>query len=153
MGEWDGIVSSPNRRYPIVAGAVVGLLVGVAGILVSTALAGTPVGGFTGAVACGITTVYLSRASLADSLVNAVVADLLSSIAFVVLVLVTYLTYVSSTEGLSMLGAALFTYVYMVFGVLGVAVPVGLLSIVLTVTAGTITAHVMDRTDAATTTS
>lgn len=151
MGEWNGIVSSPNRRYPVVAGAVVGLVVGVAGVLVSTALAETPVGGFSGAVACGITAVYLSRTSLVDSLVNAVVADLLSSIAFVLLVLATYLAYVWSTEGLSMLGAALFTYVYMVFGVLGVAVPVGLLSIVLTVTAGAITALVMDRTGAATT--
>lgn len=153
MGEWDGIVSSPNRRrYPIVAGAVVGLVVGVAGVLVSTALAETPIGGFSGAVACGITAVYLSRASLADSLVNAVVADILSSIAFVILVLATYLAFVWSTEGLSMLGAALFTYVYLVFGVLGVAVPVGLLSIVLAITAGAITALVMDRTDAATTT-
>lgn len=152
MGEWDGIVSSPNRRrYPIVAGAVVGLVVGVVGVLVSTALAETPVGGFAGAVACGITAVYLSRASVSESLVNAVVADILSSIAFVVLVLATYLAYVWSTEGLSMLGAALFTYVYMVFGVLGVAVPVGFLSMVLTVTAGAITALVTDRTGAATT--
>lgn len=56
MGDGDSVGSSPNRRrYPIVAGALVGLLVGVAGILVSTTLAETPVGGFEGAVACGIT--------------------------------------------------------------------------------------------------
>lgn len=151
MGDSDSVFSSLNRRrYPIVVGALVGLLIGVAGILVSTTLAETPIGGFAGAVACGITAVYLSQEGFYDGSVHAIVADILCSIAFVVLVFTTYLAYVWATEGPSMLGAALISYFYMVFGVLGVAVPVGLVSIVLTVIAGTITALLMDRTDAPT---
>lgn len=132
-----------RRRYPITTGALVGLLVGVIGILVSTELSGSPLGGFAGAVACGVTAVSLTEQGFKEGIVNAVVADVVSSIALVVLVLTTYLAYVWSTEGLSMLDVALFTYVYMVFGVLGVAVPVGIVSIGLTAVAGALTALVI----------
>ncbi|WP_255193343.1 hypothetical protein [Natronobeatus ordinarius] len=138
--ERDVRVGSLRIRSPIVAGVVVGLLTGLAGLFLTSILGnGNPVGGLVGAVGCGITVAYLSEDRLSTVIGYAVIADVLSSIVFFCLVLVTYLTVVALTEGLAVISAIWFTVWYVAFG--GVlAVFVGSISIVITVISATVTA-------------
>lgn len=83
MGDVGRDVSDGERRtHPILAGALVGLLVGSIGIIASMALNGTPIGGFTGAISCGITAVYLSPPDVQERLLNVVIANIVSTIVF-----------------------------------------------------------------------
>lgn len=129
-----------RRGYPILAGAVVGLVTGLVGLFVTTALYASPWGGMVGAVGCGVTAAYLSGHGVFEGLRNAVVADVVSSVAFFLLFLIGYLVFVWFTEGLSALSAALFTGWFVgIFG-LGVAVPVGTVSLVVAAVSGAVTA-------------
>ncbi len=82
-----------------------------------------------GAVGTGVTASYLSGTDLFETLVNAVVADIASSLAFFVLILTGYLTLVWYTEGLSPVEAIWFTVFYTVLGGLVVAAPVAVVSL------------------------
>lgn len=115
--------------YPILAGAVVGLVTGLLGMFVTMAVSGHPLGGFVGAVGCGVTAALLSR-GVYEGVVHAVVADVASSLAFFLLVLVGYLAYVWATEGLALVSAIYFTMMYLGIGGLGAAVPIGMVSLV-----------------------
>ncbi|WIV66746.1 hypothetical protein [Natrialbaceae archaeon AArc-T1-2] len=133
-----------RRWNPIVAGAVVGLLTGLLGLFATSILAnGNPLGGFAGAIGCGITVAYLSERRLSTTVLSASIADILSSVVFFCLVFVAYLTMVAVTEGLAtaFFASAFFGVYYVTLG--GIfAVFVGTLSIVITVIAATITSLV-----------
>lgn len=124
---------------PIVAGVVVGLLTGLVGLFLTSVLGdGNPVGGLAGAVGCGIVVAYLAEDRLSTVIGYAAIADVLSSIIFFCLVLVTSLTVVALTEGLAVISAIGFAVWYVAFG--GVmAVFVGSISVVITVISATVT--------------
>lgn len=128
-----------RRRFPILAAAAVGFVTGTGGLLLTVLLVDSPWGGLAGAVGCGVTAVYLSEGGLATGLVNAIVADIVSSVAFFLLVLGGYLVYVWAAEGLDGLSAAVFAALFVGYAGLGVAVPVGIVSLGIAVVSGTVT--------------
>lgn len=132
-----------RRTVPVLAGAIVGLVTGIIGVLATTQLGGSPIGGLVGAVGCGITAVFLSDGPVSEALVNALVADVLSSIGFVFLFLGSYLSYIWFTEGLTPLSAASFSFIFLGYVGLGIAVPVGIISLCITGISGTVTALAM----------
>lgn len=131
-----------KRRYPLLAGAAVGFVTGVLGVFATTNLYGSPIGGFVGAIGCGVTAVALSENSVTEALVNALVADVVSSIAFFLFAVGGYLTFIWATEGITVLSAISFSSVTLLFG-LGVAVPVGIISLCLAGLSGAVTALVL----------
>lgn len=128
-------------RRPILAGTVSGLVAGLAGLVATSLVLGSPVGGLFGAVACGITVAYTSDASLRTLVGYAAVADVLSSGLFFGLVLVTYLAFVWATEGLAFVSAVWFSLMYVAFGA-PLAFVVAGLSLVLTGVATVVAAFV-----------
>lgn len=143
-----GVISDPGyweqNRYPILAGAVVGLVTGVLGVFATTNLHGSPIGGFIGAISCGVTTVALSDGGPSTALVNALVADVLSSVAFFLFSVGGYLTFIWATEGLAIISVIPFSYVTLFFA-FGVAVPTGIISLCLAGLSGGITVLVLHR--------
>lgn len=135
----------PPAPRPIVAGAVVGFLTGLLGLLATTWLFSAPVGGLVGAVGCGVTVAVRSDAALERVVVQSVVADVVSSVLFFLFVLVAYLGAVALEEGMTVIGAVWASLLYLVFGGLGVAVPVGLVSVGLAGSSGAITAIALRR--------
>lgn len=123
---------------PIAIGASVGLITGFVGIFVTELLFSTSVGGFVGAVGCGVTVAYRSEERLRTVVFQALIADVVSSIAVFVLVYLAYVAMVSLTEGFLLLGAIYFALLYLAFGGL-VAVPVAILSLGITGVSATVT--------------
>jgi hypothetical protein len=128
------------RRWnaPIAIGAVVGLITGLVGMFVTELLFSRLLGGFFGAVGCGATVASCSEERLRTVVFQALVADVVSSIAFFVLVYLTYITVVSLTDGISILGAIYFALLYVVFGG-SVAAPVVMFSLGITGVSATVT--------------
>ncbi|MFC4247736.1 hypothetical protein ACFOZ7_12300 [Natribaculum luteum] len=125
--------------HPIAAGVVVRFLTGLMGLFaIATLWEGNPLGGLVGAIGCGITVAYLSEERLFTIIVYAAIADVLSSIVFFCLVLVTYLMMVALTEGLAFISAVWFAMWYVVLGGM-VAVIVGSISLVITGISATVT--------------
>lgn len=131
---------------PVVAGTVVGFLAGLVGLLLTTWLFSTPAGGLVGAVGCGVAVALRSEADLDRVVVQSVVADVASSVLFFLFVLLAYLGAVALSEGLTVIGAIWAGLLYLVFGGLGVAVPVGLVSVGLAAGSAAITALALRRT-------
>lgn len=122
----------------IAIGAFVGLITGVVGIHVTELLFSTSAGGFMGAVGCGVAVAYRSKERLRMAVLQALIADIVSSVTFFVLVYVAYIAIVSLTEGFLVLGAIYFALLYLAFGGL-VAVPVAILSLGITGVSATVT--------------
>lgn len=138
--------SGGNQKvHPIMAGAAVGLITGFIGIFATMVMFSAPVGGLVGAVSCGITVASISEMGPYEVVVHAVIADMVSSIAFFSLVLITYLTMVWLTEGLAIISAIWFSMVYLVLGGLAVAVPVGVVSLGITGVSAIVTSLVKKR--------
>lgn len=146
IGGATGVTTGNERLYPVVAGAVVGLGTGLAGMFATILLYTNPLGGFVGAVFGGVTAAYLSNGGFYDDVAHAIVADVVSSVAFFLLVLVGYLGYIWFTDGLSIISAIWFTFMYLVLGGLGAAVPIGIVSLVITGVSGAVTALAKERT-------
>lgn len=125
-------------KSPIAIGAIIGLITGFVGIYVTELLFSTSVGGFMGAVGCGVTVAYRSEERLRMVVFQALIADVMSSIAFFVLVYLAYIATVSLTEGFLILGAIYFALLYLGFGGM-VAVPVAILSLGITGVSTTVT--------------
>ena len=128
------------RRWkaPIAIGTVVGLITGLVGMLATELLFSTFLGGLVGAVGCGVTVASRSEERLRTVVFQALVADIVSSIAFFVLVYLAYIAVVSLTEGVPIIGAIYFALLYLVFGGL-VAVPVAVFSLGITGVAAAVT--------------
>ncbi|MFP8955152.1 hypothetical protein ACLI4Y_00350 [Natrialbaceae archaeon A-CW3] len=139
-----GYVESLRSREwnPRVAGVVAGLLTGFLGLLATLILIENPIGGLVGAIGCGITVAYVSQGRLRTIIVDAAVADVVSSIVFYVFVLAAFLLFVAVTEGLLViLAGGVFTIWYVIFGG-PFAVFVGGISLVITCISATVTALV-----------
>lgn len=118
----------------VLAGTAVTLIVGTAGLVL------TVVGALLGAVAGGATTAYLADDRLGVDVLHACAADVVSSLLFFVLVLVYYLAIVASEEGLALVSAAGVSFYY---GLIGgtVAVPIGMLSLVIAALSAAVTSR------------
>lgn len=126
------------------AGTVVGLGTGLIGMYALSGIFPTGAGGLVGAVGCGITVAYLSEKRLSELVWDAVIADMVSSIVFFVLVLVGYIAMVGVTEGLAVISVVWFSVLYLVFGGL-MAVSIGAVSLIITAVSATVTALIMQR--------
>lgn len=135
------------RRWTpsIVVGATVGVVTGFIGLYVTELLFSTSAGGFVGAVGCGVAVAYHSDERLPTVVGQALIADVLSSIAVFVLVYLAYVTMVSLTEGFLLIGAIWFALMYLVFGGL-LAVPVAIISLGITGVAATLTSLIKQLT-------
>lgn len=133
-------VARRSRSHPVLAGAFVGLVAGLVGLLApalgAPLLGGVSVfGGMLGAVAGGATAAYLADDGLRTDVLYACLADVLSSVLFFVLVLVGYLAFVAHEEGLALVSAVGASFFYVVFGSL-VAIPVGIVSLCVAAASG-----------------
>lgn len=133
-----------RKRYPILAGAVVGVVTGILGVFATTKLHGSPIGGFVGAISCGVIVGALSEGGVTEAVLSALVADLVSSVAFFLFSVGGYLTFIRATEGLSVLSVLSFSPVTLFVG-LGVAVPIGIISLCLAGLSSAATALVRSR--------
>ena len=131
-----------TRLYPILVGALVGLVTGFFGMVLTPE---SPfLGGMLGAVGGGVTAAYLSNEELLGEILNAAFADIVSSVVFFGLVFGGILTWyvIEASAEADAVETALGTMFVAVYGfVFGsvLAVPIAAISLVVAVIVGTVT--------------
>lgn len=124
--------------FPVVLGAIAGLLTGLLGLKIELELGFTPgIGGMVGAVGGGVTAAFVSDRGVTGDIVNAVVADAVSSIVFFSLVIAS-LSYAAIGDEPSLatvLGAsAMYTFYGLPF-----AIAIANVSLVIAAASGAVT--------------
>ncbi len=125
------------NRWAIVAGAVVGFATGLLGLVVGALVHESVALPMLGAVCGGATAAWLTDAGIARQVLAALLADLLSSAGFFLLVTVGYpmLLAITTMDPVAAIAGPLY---FIVFGLV-FAIPVALVSAIIAVISGLLT--------------
>lgn len=132
-------------RFPRAVGAGVGLITGFIGYSQRNFCFRLTWEGSVERLVVGGTVVYRSEERLFKVVCHALIADVVSSIAVLVLVSIAYLTMVWLTEGLAVISAIWLSIMYAVFGSL-LAIPAAVIPLGITGASATVTSLIRQRT-------